>query len=38
MQETDIGLTSKLAQKTYEIMKIPISVDGVPKTVSLFIG
>ena len=31
MQETDIGLTSKLAQKTYEIMKIPISVDGVRK-------
>jgi hypothetical protein len=32
MQETEIGLTSKeLAQKTYEIMNIPISVDGVRK-------
>ena len=32
MQETEIGLTSKeLAQKTYEIMNIPISVDGGPR-------
>jgi hypothetical protein len=32
MQETEIGLTSKeLAQKTHEIMKIPISADSVRK-------
>jgi hypothetical protein len=36
IQETEVGLTSKeLAQKTYDIMKIPISVDLFESSISI---